>query len=108
MPVYDVLVTARDKPLLIAGLAEVREKFGDEGSVAGAFTNFGLTVFTVLPDCVKWTPSFAEVPVRNRMPPAPLAKARLLLILIPVQGVDNDSTNLIPFAWREDPAAAFS
>ena len=108
MPVYDVLFAERDKPLLMAGLVEVRAKFGEEGSVVGAFTNFGLTVFTMLPDCVKWTPSVAEEPVRNRMPPDPLAKARLLLILIPVQGRDDDNTNLIPFAWREDDAAAFS
>lgn len=105
MPGYEVLVNEMDRPLSMAGLPETRVKFGDEGSADEAFTNFGLTVFTMLPDCVKWTPSFAEVPVRNLMPPDPLAKARLLLILIPVQEVD---TNLIPFAWRDDEALAFS
>jgi hypothetical protein len=52
VPGYDVLVEERDNPLSMAGLPEAREKFGDDGSVAGALTNFGWSVFTKLPDCV--------------------------------------------------------
>ena len=52
MPVNEILVAERDNPLLIDGLAEVSAKFGEEGSVDGALTNPGLTVFTMLPDCV--------------------------------------------------------
>ena len=49
---YELLVAEVVKPLLMAELPEARAKFGADGYVAGALTNFGLTVFTVLPDCV--------------------------------------------------------
>ena len=50
--VYELLVAEVVKPLLMAELPEARAKFGADGSVAGALTNPGLTVFTILPDCV--------------------------------------------------------
>lgn len=39
-------------PLSMAPLPEGRAKLGELGSVAGALTNAGLIVFTILPDCV--------------------------------------------------------
>jgi hypothetical protein len=50
--VYEWLVAEVVKPLLMAELPEVRAKFGADGSVPGALTNPGLSVFIVLPDCV--------------------------------------------------------
>lgn len=50
--VYEVLVAEVVKPLLMAGLPEVRAKFGEDGSVAGALVKLGLSVFTILPASV--------------------------------------------------------
>ena len=79
------MLAESDKPLSMAGLPEVREKFGDDGSVAGALANFGWSVFTILPDCV----SPGAVPPINLVPPDPLAKARLFLAVVPVHVVDK-------------------
>lgn len=49
---YEFFVAEVVKPLLTAELPEVMAKFGDDGSVAGALTNFGLSVLMMLLDSV--------------------------------------------------------